>query len=507
MMSLSRVVAVRMFVSGVLFVGTLAGCTSGTPSRPGADGGAAGAKGTGGLTGVGTGGDIGAGTGGDIGAGTGGDIGAGGTPGSGGAVGTGGTVGIGGRGIAGGGGTQGGAGIGGATLTGGTTETGGATSAGGAAGPMASCTKALFGLYLLRNDGALLYETEPPSTAQTPVLDAGSALPLAGVVAAREGPKHGCAVLGSSMTVWCWRSAADGNSVGQLGNGVMDQTGATFRASQVLVAANQPLANVVAIDEGTASTGGNNTCAVTADGKVYCWGTLTFVTNGGTTLNVPFATPITTDGVTPLTGVVQVSLDNTYACALMQAASSKEVWCWGSNSLGNLGTGDTTLRRYPTKVLGLTNPTKVLAFGYAGNLYFNNGTTCVLEGQNVRCWGSNTLGQVGNGMTNSPILSPTIVTLMGGTAPLSEIVDIRGGGRTPNGGYQDICALTTSHTAQCWGSPFQPYPSAYPFSGIAALGSLDFAAFRFLTLDGLYHIAPTSGAAATVRVPNCGLLQ
>jgi hypothetical protein len=60
---------------------------------------------------------------------------------------------------------------------------------------------------------------------------------------------------------------------------------------------------------------------------------------------------------------------------------------------------------------------------------------------------------------------------------------------------------------QCWGSPFQAYPTTYSTTNIVAVGSLDDSMFRFLTGDGLYHIAPNNGSAMTNRAPNCGLLQ
>jgi alpha-tubulin suppressor-like RCC1 family protein len=372
----------------------------------------------------------------------------------------------------------------------------------------------LFGHYVLRTDAKLLYEEDPPSTAQTAVLDADTGLPLEDVQAVFDGPAHGCALLGAAKTVKCWRTAANGNNGGQLGNGTVDSSGPVFRATTVLTAAAQPLTNLTVLADGTSSSGDtrqgdtSNTCAATADGKLYCWGALSFLANGGSALQSAYATLITTDGVTPFANVLQVSVNNTWACALVQGATSKEVWCWGSNAVGNLGTGDTTLKRYPTKVLGFTSPARVLAFGYAGNTFYNNGTACVLEASgNVRCWGSNNCGQVGDGTTNSPVLAPKIVTLMGGTTALPNIVDIRGGGRVPNGGYQDICAIASNHTMQCWGSPFQAYPTTYSTTNIVAVGSLDDSMFRFLTGDGLYHIAPNNGSAMTNRAPNCGLLQ
>src|SRR5204862_283030 len=77
------------------------------------------------------------------------------------------------------------------------------------------------------------------------------------------------------------------------------------------------------------------------------------------------------------------------ACALVQGTSAKEVWCWGYNAYGSLGTGDKLIRKYPTKVLGLTAPTQVLMGGATM-------TTCAIDAGNVRCWGYNGYGSVGD---------------------------------------------------------------------------------------------------------------
>ncbi len=262
------------------------------------------------------------------------------------------------------------------------------------------------------------------------------------------------------------------------------------------MAANQPLTNVVAIAENsTYGSNGRNACAVTSDGKLYCWGDLRYLVNNGTAFNSPYAVQITTDGVTPFSNVLQVSLaTDGSACALVQGSLAKEVWCWGDNTYGTVGTGDTTFRRYPTKVLGLSAPTKVNVGGFYA-------TACAIDGGNVRCWGYNRYGSVGDGTTNTPILAPKIVTLMGGTTAISNIVDVTGAGY-----YKDTCALTASHTALCWGDDFESYPTSYPSTNIAFLGAVDVNGVRFVTGDGQYHIAPYSGTA-TVRAPNCGLLQ
>ena len=458
--------------------------TGGTSGSAGASHGGAGSGGKGGGGGASSGGKGGGGGASSGGAGSGGG-------GASGLAGSGGMSGAGTAGVGGGGTTCGG--VGQACCA-----TGDACGTGSQClnSTACSCVKGLFDHYLLRNDGYLLYEADPSSSAQTAVLDAATGLPLGGITSASDGPYHGCAVIGAAKTAWCWRSAASGNSVGQLGNGALEATGTLFRATQVLTAANMPLTNVVAVSDNSEYNGnGNTTCAVTADGKLYCWGDLSYLVNNGTAQNSPYAVQITTDGVTPFTGVLQVSISSSNsACAVVQGSAAKEVWCWGYNGYGELGTGDTVKKKYPTKVLGLTAPTKVNAGGYYSS-------TCVIDSGNVRCWGYNGQGGVGDGTANSPILAPKIVTLMGGVTAISGVTDING-----SGVYKSTCALTTGHTALCWGYEFEKYPTAYASTNIAFLGAIDDAAVRFVTGDGMYHYAPITGTA-TVRAPNCGLLQ
>jgi hypothetical protein len=297
------------------------------------------------------------------------------------------------------------------------------------------------------------------------------------------------------VPVWCWRNVAGGNASGQLGNGVSDASGPVFRATQVLTGVNQPLTNVTAVSP---DSFGDSSCASTADGQLYCWGLMTYLTNGGTNLVSPYAIAVTTDGVTPFGGVLQTSINDSYACSIVKGTSTNELWCWGHNTHGQLGTGDMTTRRYPTKVVGPTNPSKVITFG--SDEY--EAATCVLDGQNVRCWGANGSGQIGNGSTASPVLAPTLVTLMGGATALAGVVDIEGG--TDDNTQALVCALTTSNAALCWGNGFQSYPTTYSVANVFSLGTMDNAGagiVRLLTTDGTYHIG------ATTRTPNCGLLQ
>jgi hypothetical protein len=361
----------------------------------------------------------------------------------------------------------------------------GGTDAGPVDGGLRGCVSALFGRYIVRDDGALLLET---ATGQTAILEAESGAPLADVAGVHDGFTHGCAVLGEARTAWCWRVTANGNAVGQLGNGTADLSGPIRRATQVLTGANEPLEDVVAISyaEPNGSIDARASCAVTAGGQLYCWGNLTWLANGGTTLSSPLAVPILTDQGAPLSGVSQAAAYQGYGCAVVAGAGSSELWCWGQNGSGEVGVGDRTPHPYPIRVPGLDSPSKVVAHSYGGYP-----TTCVLDGEQVRCWGENFWGEVGNDSPDNPILAPSLVTVTGGD-PLDDVVDL-------HGGYANFCARRSDDTIWCWGNGHERYATAYPIPEIVALGGTEQAP-RFLTSDGVYHMGNTA------RDPNCGTL-
>ena len=400
-------------------------------------------------------------------------------------------------------GTGGRAGTGGAASTGGAPGTGGVAGAGGAT---ANCVKALFGRYLVRTDGAVLYEGAPPNSSdQTPVLDDSTGLPLLGVTEVHDGSFYGCAVQESSGSAWCWRTEANGNQYGQLGNGTIDRLATAWRATRVLIAAGQPLTNVVSISNGeTPNPEDSAACAVTGDGKVYCWGSVAYLVSGGSpiTLTSPFAVPITTDGVTPLGGVLQVAVSayqssRGNACAVVRGASSRELWCWGSNGRSSLGLGDLGIRRYPTKVSGVDNPIKVLTHDYYG------GTTCVLDGSNVRCWGYTYMGETGTGIAQpDDVTRPALVISMADMTPFGDVVDLHGGDNVT----ATFCALTASKTVFCWGRGYKAYPTDLGVTDVVLLGGTGLHV-RYLSGDGMYHFVQEGafvGSIGSLRAPNCG---
>ncbi len=245
---------------------------------------------------------------------------------------------------------------------------------------------------------------------ESPVRSPRAVLPSALDVSLGE--QHGCAV-DDSHHVQCW----GGNFSGQVGDGTN-----TLRDHGPVVLPG--IANVTHV-----TCGRFFSCALLAGGDVRCWGeNLNGQIGDGTiggSRNVP--TVVTTDGTTPLTGVIDVQAGTAHACALL---ADRTVRCWG-NGLG-LGTGDTgNSVAHAVTPMGL--PPGVVAITSGGY------TTCaLLPDTTVRCWGLNEFGEVGNG-SDSPSGVPVRASTVG--TSVAEISLARGHG----------CALRVTGTVDCWG--------------------------------------------------------
>lgn len=111
---------------------------------------------------------------------------------------------------------------------------------------------------------------------------------------------------------------------------------------------------------------------------------------------------------------------------------SGEVRCWGDNRAGQLGNG--TIGGYEQ------NPQVVT--GFSGNVIdiaVGNIHVCALiDNGSVQCWGDNKNGKLGVGLSNQFVTSPT--TVLG----LSNIASI-------SAGFGHTCAITISADMFCWG--------------------------------------------------------
>jgi alpha-tubulin suppressor-like RCC1 family protein len=133
---------------------------------------------------------------------------------------------------------------------------------------------------------------------------------------------------------------------------------------------------------------------------------------------------------------VQVSAGHRHTCAVLDGGS---VWCWGSNSDGELGDGTMNDALKPRQVVSLpTGAISVHAGGYDSPTAGEHSHTCaLLLGGIVYCWGNNDHGQLGTGDTTS-------------SATPVEVPGINGATLVTVGGMHN-CLLSSEGGTACWG--------------------------------------------------------
>jgi alpha-tubulin suppressor-like RCC1 family protein/beta-lactam-binding protein with PASTA domain len=232
------------------------------------------------------------------------------------------------------------------------------------------------------------------------------------VIAAKG--SHTCA-LTSAGGVRCWGS----NDHGQLG----DRTYLNRRSPVDVYGLNSGVTAIAA--------GGEHTCALTSTGGVKCWGKNYYGQLGDGTTTDRF-TPV---DVTDLgSGVIAITAGGEHTCALTSAGGVK---CWGYNGFGQLGDGTEDNSREPVDASGLTSDVAAVA---AGSWH----TCAIIGGTDVRCWGYNGLGQLGDGTT---VHQPTWVRVSGLNSSVTSIAP----------GTFHTCALTSWGGVLCWGGNAKGY--------------------------------------------------
>ncbi|MEO1056876.1 MAG: hypothetical protein AAFY28_08190 [Actinomycetota bacterium] len=199
--------------------------------------------------------------------------------------------------------------------------------------------------------------------------------------------------------------------------------------------------------------GVQHTCARSAKGEVRCWGanlsgqlgignTNDIGDNGGEMGNNLDPVDLGTDRT-----AAAVAAGFSHSCALLDDASVK---CWGDNSLGQLGVGNTFHLGDNAGEMGDNLPTVDLGTGRTATaITAGFGHTCaLLDDGTVKCWGLNTLGQLGQG---DLIARGDNAGEMGDNlAP----IDL-GTGRTAVGistSFIHTCALLDNGLVKCWGA-------------------------------------------------------
>ncbi len=139
------------------------------------------------------------------------------------------------------------------------------------------------------------------------------------------------------------------------------------------------------------------------------------------------------------TAVLDLAMGYQHVCALF---SGGELRCWGDNSYGQLGRGDTEDQGDSPGELPALSPVPV--GGPVKQVMGGVWHTCaVLEGGDVRCWGRSNYGQLGYGNT-------TALGDQGGELPPPD-VNVGADLVAVSLGEVHSCALTTGGKVRCWG--------------------------------------------------------
>jgi alpha-tubulin suppressor-like RCC1 family protein len=190
------------------------------------------------------------------------------------------------------------------------------------------------------------------------------------------------------------------------------------------------------------SAGLTNTCAVLTNRQARCWGYGFYGANGtGTTSQFNAATTVRNRTDTgPLVNVRQVAVGGAHACALL---TNGQVRCWGRGQHGQMGNGTTTETNLLPVVVG--NATGSAPLGGVTQISADSDHTCArLQSGQVRCWGGNPDGQLGDGTEDVDRLRPVAVRSVAGAGKLTGITQV-------DAGEDQTCARTTSGQARCWG--------------------------------------------------------
>ncbi len=153
------------------------------------------------------------------------------------------------------------------------------------------------------------------------------------------------------------------------------------------------------------TAGSQHSCAIHAlTAAVYCWGSGQMLGNGNNT-NTNYPVPINTSGLGIPNTFVSVSTSNFTTCAIHQSGA---VYCWGTNQSGQLGNGTTSSSLTPVEVdtTGINKPNHFTQIS-AGNDH----TCAIHENGETYCWGSNSSGCLGTGNTNISTVPIAVSTL------------------------------------------------------------------------------------------------
>ena len=255
----------------------------------------------------------------------------------------------------------------------------------------------------------------PPTSrgAETPSRVRAAPAAVLHAKAITVGAEHACA-LTSDAKVLCWGA----NDQGQLGDGTNAR-----RSTPRPVEGLPPIEEIAA--------GARHTCARANDGGVWCWGSNSRGELGDGSMDA-HAKPVR---VTNLLAAASIAAGGHRTCA--RNASDHFVVCWGELT-------DGTAERSPMPVFGMT-ATEQIAVGALHACARVEGDDAIAH---VRCWGENTVRQLGVPHVDDKGLPVDVPDLEKGAVQIAL-------------GREHSCARTPDGAAVCWGGGLRCVPGEW----------------------------------------------
>ena len=226
------------------------------------------------------------------------------------------------------------------------------------------------------------------------------------------GPTHTCGVRTNGRAM-CW-----GQNDGRFGNGTFPDWLTPVQIGT--------MTNWVDL-----SAGLDGTCGLRANGAAWCTGS-NFHGQRGDGSGVSSSLSYRPVGFPRNHKHAAAGRD--FSCSV---STDGALWCWGANTLGQVGDGSTTNRLRPARVGDGYSWTRVESG--------DNHSCATRTDGSLWCWGANGSGQVGKGASGSPQLTPIQI----GTASWRRV----------SGGGDTSCGVQTAGSLWCWGSGFGTSPS------------------------------------------------
>lgn len=224
------------------------------------------------------------------------------------------------------------------------------------------------------------------------------------------GGSNACGIMSSNNVAVCWGD----NGYNQIGDAALasgkspyprqvrysDTT--LFKVNKIVITQTDN-----AGDESAHACAISNSTTAADDNKIWCWGSDEWgqigdgTANGTTTIQSPKKVTIAGDNSTYIAYDVAVSTHASCALVRIPPATEKELYCWGSNTQGEIGRNldpnisGNDIKQVPGKIYEPFTDfsSKIKSIEGGGSRF------CVVVGTSQYCWGLNHMGQIGDGTT------------------------------------------------------------------------------------------------------------